>query len=183
MRAWAIGFAAVGTMLAQDSLTPSLGQPGPKTAAPQKTTLPPNEKFQAADFLLGTRMIEGTLGPGKSAEGLELVQAAATAKYVPALRYLGNLYELGTNEIPINNKLAALNYKECATTGVLDCQFSLGRVLVSDSLNRIEGMAWLELAAEHGSAEARELFTKELLFTPPAQLEQARAFKKILLPY
>ena len=65
---------------------------------------------------------------------------------------------------------------------MLECQFVLGRLLVSDSLYRVEGMAWLELAAERGSAEAKELFAKELAFTPEGQLKLARAMKKILLP-
>ena len=138
--------------------------------------------MRAADLRMGVRMIEGALTERNVARGLELLEGAAEAKYVPALVYLAGLYELGTNDIAINNKRSAGYYRQCANTGVIGCQYALGRVLVSDSLERVEGMAWLELAAERGSAEAHELFTRELAFTPPGQLEQARAMKRILLP-
>ena len=90
---------------------------------------------------------------------------------------LGEIYELGEDPIGLDRKQALRFYRMCAERGAIGCQLGLGRTLVADSLHRVEAMAWLELAAEGGSEDAKRLFADELLFTTAEQLKKARVLK------
>ncbi len=83
--------------------------------------------MRAGDVRTAVRMIEGTPIERNVARGLELLEGAAEAKYVPALLYLGGVYELGAGDIVIDNKRAGGYYRQCANTGVIGCQYALGR--------------------------------------------------------
>jgi TonB family protein len=135
---------------------------------------------QCDDFLNALRLLSGNGVTKDEAGGVRLLEAAAAKKLAEAQYRLASLYEYGDAGVTLDDKRATALYRACAH--LVRCQTGLGRVLVSDSMNRVEGMAWLDLAADGGSAEARELYTKELKFTPEPQREQARALKKILLP-
>ena len=135
-----------------------------------------------AKYFSGVDLLEGN-GVGKDeALAVPRIQAAAAMGLAEAQLRLAGLYEYGDAGVGLDSKRSGDLYRECANVGLMRCEAGLGRVLISDSLHRVEGMAWLELAAENGSAEAKELFAKELEYTPADQQAQARALKKILLP-
>ena len=134
------------------------------------------------DFSTAVRMLEALGDETTQARGRELMESTAARDFPAAQHRLAMLYEYGDAGSPLDNRRAEEHYRICATAGLARCQAGLGRVLVSDSVKRVEGMAWLELADDGGSAEAHELFTKELQFTAADQQEQARLMKKILLP-
>src|SRR4051794_38081319 len=114
MRLWAVNLALAGALLAQDagkslpSLRTTIG-PGASTGetkrAISRISGPKVEEDQlrAADVRMGARLIEGAPAERNVARGLELLERAGAAKYMPALLYLGGLYELGTDDVTINN--------------------------------------------------------------------------------
>jgi TonB family protein len=134
------------------------------------------------EFLRGVSLLEGKGRAKDEVAGVRLIETTAAMDLVEAQLRLASLYEYGDSGVTLDSKHSENLYRACAKAGLMRCQAGLGRVLISDSLHRMEGLAWLELASDNGSTEAKELFTQELKFTPADQQAQARALKKILLP-
>lgn len=129
---------------------------------------------------LGKRLLES----GAIEKGLPLLRDAATLGNRAAQFYLGGRYESG-QDVEQDQERAQRYFRLCGAAGEAACQFRVGRLLLSDSSRSdrdlIEGVAWLELAAEKDLAPARELLDKEQPGLTPEQRKQIQDLKSHLI--
>ena len=101
------------------------------------------------------------------AEAVNHFESAAELDYAPALFNLGVSYARGYGGQK-NYREAAKLYKEAAQKGSVDAQYSLGLMYsqgIGVKKDLVESFVWLDIAKEHGFAEAAEVqgWVEELL--------------------
>ena len=99
-------------------------------------------------------------------KGRQLLEKAAKDHNNPDAQYfLGRAYESGTNGFDVDTDDAVKYYRMCSSATML-CQLGAGRSLLHKKKRRdknlTEAVAWLELAAEQDSQEARDLLAQEV---------------------
>src|SRR4029077_21267628 len=118
----------------------------------------------AAMYETGRMMLEGRRLPKDSDKGLELVRNAAVLRNRQAQFFLGAAYENG-DVLPANPDQARQYYRMCAVAGDAHCQVRLARLLLErpgrQEREYLQAIAWLELAAEQGSMQARKMLEPE----------------------
>lgn len=117
--------------------------------------------------------------PG-SAEGLAEMERAASLGSAQAQYFLG-----GRPSAAAGDRERAVRYlRLCAAAQVAACQFRLGRLLLDSAAHRepqrLEGIAWLALAAERGMAESGAAADAELARLTPEQREWVRTLQRQL---
>jgi TPR repeat protein len=109
---------------------------------------------------------------------MNLVRRAADFGSVEAQYLLGDAYEHGEGGVPDPDR-ARQYFRLCAAGGESMCQRRLGLSLLRAGRDRdtLEAVAWLELSAEHGDAEAKTMVEKELATLAPDQASRAAKLK------
>jgi len=116
-----------------------------------------------------------------------MIRSAAILGSVQAQYFMGSAYEHGNPDFgfPQNQDSARQFYRLCAASGVMQCQFRLGDLLLNGSKAEErdipQAIAWLELSADQGEPQARMLADRSRASLTPAQLKQVEAFKKQLV--
>lgn len=116
--------------------------------------------------------------PG-SVEGLAEMEHAASLGSAPAQYFLGSRLSAAADP-----ERAVRYFRLCAASQVAACQFRLGRLLLHGAAlresDRLEGIAWLALAAERGMDESRGAADAELARLTPEQREWVRTLQRQL---
>jgi TonB family protein len=138
-----------------------------------------HKKYAPALFYLGALSLEGKFVSKDPAQGVTLWREAATLGDAHAQYQLANKYEVGDG-VERDFDSAIRYFRLCAASGTPMCQFRLGKLLLSryradDNLrkttlnspkpnrrNIVEAIAWLELAADHGIAPAKEMLENRI---------------------
>ena len=113
-------------------------------------------------------------------KGLEEIRQAATLGSPQAQLDLGNRYESGDGVAPESDR-ARRYFRLCAAQGIETCQYRLGASLLNrpdrSESDYIQAIAWLELAAEKGLADAKNTASKEVPGLTQAQSNWVSALK------
>jgi TPR repeat protein len=106
----------------------------------------------------GRMMMEGRRLPIDTEKGLELMRNAAVLGQKRAQFHLGVAFETGDG-VPQDLNEARQYFRLCAAAGEPPCQVKLAKLLLErpgrQERDYIQAIAWLQLAAEHGSMHAR----------------------------
>ena len=80
--------------------------------------------------------------------GLNMLKEASVLGSTQAQYLLGHRFELG-DDVEKDLPRAMRHFRLCGAKGVAACQYRLGRLMIEDPLerNRIQGIAWMELAS------------------------------------
>jgi TPR repeat protein len=142
------------------------------------------QNHAGAMYETGRMMMEGRRLPVDTEKGLELVRNSAVLGERRAQFYLGVAYENGDG-VPQSTDRARQYYRLCARRGEAECQTRLARLLLGrpDRQERdyVAAIAWLELADEHGSAEARILLDRERPGLTPKEISWVASVKRELV--
>jgi len=130
------------------------------------------KNYGPALYEVAHRRIDGNGLPQDVDQGLKEMRAAATLGSPQAQFQLGNRYEKGDG-VPRELDRARRYYRLCATQGLALCQYRLGRLLydaqVRPERDYLQAIALLQLAAEQGLAEAKQLASAEAPKLTPEQ--------------
>jgi TonB family protein len=123
-----------------------------------------NRNHPAAMYDAGRMMMEGKRLPVDTDKGLELMRNAAVLGNKRAQFHLGIAYENGHDVTPDLDR-ARRYFRLCAALGEPPCQVHLAKLLLEQPEHRdhdiVQAIAWLELAAEHGSMQARMILEEQ----------------------
>ena len=97
---------------------------------------------------LGNRYLKGEGVPQDKNHGLDMLKEASVLGSTQAQFQLGQRFEIG-DSVEKDLPRAMRHFRLCAAKGVAACQYRLARLLIEDPLerNRIQGIAWMELAS------------------------------------
>lgn len=125
---------------------------------------------------LGQLELEGKLVPRNEADGWRLIQRAAFFGSLSAQQALGERDERRGN---FND--AKWFFRMCAARSVAVCEYGLGKLLVSgpgvNPNSFSQGVAWLELAKDHGYKEADLLYRESAAKLSSIQLDWVAALE------
>lgn len=131
------------------------------------------QRYGPALYEVALANLTGDRLPKDPAKGLESMQNAAKLGSGPAQRYLGNAYEAGDG-VPMDLEKSRQYFRLCAAADDAACQFRLGQSLLdhSDHPDRdyVQAIAWLQLAANHGTTGATTMLEREDARLTPAQV-------------
>jgi TonB family protein len=131
------------------------------------------KNYGPALYEIAIRQIEGRDLPKDIEKGLETMRQASLLGSVQAQFHLGHRYEKG-NGVPRELDRARRYFRLCAAQGIALCQFRLGLLLLDSPArperDSMQAVAWLQLAAEQGVSEAKNLASTE---APKLTAEQA----------
>jgi hypothetical protein len=140
--------------------------------------------YPAAMYEIGRRMIEGRRLPKDPEKGLELVRNAAVLRNRPAQFYLGAAYVTGEN-VPKDPERALQYFRLCAAAGETPCQVQFAKLLLDrpDRQERdlVQAIAWLQLAAEHDSVEARVILDQQHIALSAKEISWVNKIKPQLM--
>jgi TonB family protein len=144
----------------------------------------------AAEKLYGPAMYEiarmyingGRLGRDPE-KGFRMMRDAALLGSQNAQFFLGASYELGTG-IEKDPEAAQRHFRLCAAGGVAMCRLRLAMLLIGrgerSERDYVQGLAWCELAADQGLAEARQVLEREAARMTPEQRSDVARMKEYL---
>lgn len=120
--------------------------------------------YAPAMFDTGRMLLEGRRLERDPEKGLELVRNAAILHNRGAQFFLGSEYEDG-GLLPQSADQARQYFRMCAVQGETVCQVRLAKLLLDkqdrEERDYLQAIAWLEIASEHGNAQATLLLTPE----------------------
>ena len=123
--------------------------------------------YGPALYFVGKKMISEN-----DERGLSRIREAAGLGSTGAQFTMGALYEEGT-KVDVDLAKAKRYFRLCASAAVPDCELRLGKILIKEPQRKesdwMQGIAWLELAAGHGLAPAKELAEAEEAKLTPEQ--------------
>lgn len=138
------------------------------------------KNYGPALYEIASRRIEGRDLPKDANRGLEEMRKAATFGSSQAQFYLGDRYEQARDISPDPEK-ARQFFRLCAAQDVGRCRYRLGVLLLNApgrrERDRIEAVAWLQLAGEQGLAEAKDLAERESMKLTPAQAKAVNSLR------
>ena len=107
---------------------------------------------------LGNRYLKGEGVPQDKNRGLDMLKEASVLGSTQAQFQLGQRFETG-DSAEKDLARAMRHFRLCAAKGVAACQYRLARLLMEDPLerNRIQGIAWMELASVEIAEADREI--------------------------
>lgn len=120
-------------------------------------------KYGPAMFALAMTYIETKDASRSSQEIRDMIHTAAVLGSAPAQYFMGSAYQYGNPTLSFrqDEESARQFYRLCAAAGQMACQFRLGDLLLNrpnaQERDVVQGMAWLELSAGQGDAEAKTL--------------------------
>lgn len=122
------------------------------------------KSYAPAMYEQGRMLLEGRRLEKDPDRGLELVRNAAVLHNRAAQFYLGSEYEQG-GLLPQSPEQARQYFKLCALQGETVCEVRLAKLLIDkearEERDYLQAIAWLELAAERGDAQAHLLLDPE----------------------
>lgn len=137
------------------------------------------KNYGPALYTLGLMNIEGKGMPADFEKGMQMMRDAAVLGSFHAQFFLASHYERG-DSVPKELDRAQRYYRLCATSGTPMCQFRLGKLLLErpgrQEFEYTQSLAWLELAADHGIVEAKNIVQTE---TPKLTEQQTAWVKKL----
>ena len=123
-----------------------------------------NQGYPAAMYDTGRMMMEGRRLPVDTEKGMELMRNAAVLGNKRAQFHLGVAFENG-RDVPQDLDRARQYFRLCAGLGEAPCQVRLAKLLLERPDRRerdvVQAVAWLELAAEHGSMQAKMMLDEK----------------------
>ncbi len=135
-------------------------------------------------YYVAIRRIEGRELPLDVERGVKEMLRAAKMGSQSAQFYAGNLYEKG-EKVERNPGKAKDNYRLCAARGVAMCQYRLANLMLEGSevreKDRIQALAWLQLAAEQGVVLAVQRASQEITNLQAEQVRRVKAMKAELV--
>jgi len=135
-------------------------------------------------FDLGLDYCEGKGVPQDAEKGMHMIRDASVLGSYAAQVYLGNYYERGAGGSRDPDR-ARRSFRLCAATGHADCQVRLAKLLLElarrPDHDYVQAIAWLELAADQGQAEAQDLVMKEGPGLTPEQVSASVRLKAQLV--
>jgi TonB family protein len=114
-------------------------------------------------FVLGKLVLDGRGLEQDPVKGMKLIRDASMMGSRGAQEFLGLKYETGDAATPADTERARYYCRLCASHGSPACQLHLGRLLApaaGKGGDRIQALAWLELARASGENEADALTAK-----------------------
>jgi TonB family protein len=123
-----------------------------------------DKHYGPALFYWGRLKMAGQFMPKDEAAGMKLIRDAASLGSVDAQMLLGRKYESGQG---VEKDLARSRhyFRLCAASAVPECQYRLARLLLSEpdrsERSFLQAVAWLQLASDHGFAEAKAMADSE----------------------
>jgi TonB family protein len=138
------------------------------------------KNYGPALYEIATRRIEGRGLPKDAERGLEEMRQAAVLGSPQAQFYLGIRYETGSG-VPRELDRAGRYFRQCAARGAGLCQYRLGNLLFKapgrPERDYIQAIAWLQLAAEQGVPEAKDIVSRETALLTPEQTIWVKTLK------
>lgn len=138
-----------------------------------------DKNYGPALFEVGLASYEGKWGAAEKDRGMRMIHDAAILGSYQAQFFLGDRDEWGTDG-PIDLGRARRYFGLCASAGQAACQLRLAKLLLGLSNRQerdyIQAVAWLQLAADQGQPEARNLIDTE---APQLNPEQNNWVKKL----
>lgn len=135
-------------------------------------------------YYVAIRRIEGRELPLDVERGVKELRQAAKMGSQSAQFYAGSLYEKG-EKVERNPGKAKDNYRLCAARGVAMCQYRLANLMLEDSgdreRDRIQALAWLQLAADQGLALAVDRAPREITNLKAEELQRVKVMKAELV--
>ena len=139
------------------------------------------KNYGPALYEVAIRRMDGSDLPHDVDKGLKEMRAAATLGSPQAQFYLGYRYEKGDG-VPLELDRARGYFRLCAAQGLALCQYTLGRLLydapVRPERDYLQAIALLQLAAEQGLAEAKQLASGEAPKLTPEQSAWVATLKR-----
>lgn len=188
---------AIGTILnlSQQKLPAAMYQEGMWKAKGDRLPRNPEEgwaliekaaakNYGPAIYEIGIRRIEGIDLAKNEEKGLGELREAATLGSIQAQFYLGDRYQKGSG-VPIDLDRARRYFRLCSAQGVSVCQYRLAKLLLEkkDRAERdyVQAVALLQLAADGGLKEARDVAAKEAADLTPSQSKWVQGLKAQLV--
>jgi TonB family protein len=142
------------------------------------------KNYGPALYEVAIRQLEGRDLPQDSEKGSDTMRQSAMLGSPQAQFYLGDKYEKGDG-VPREVDRARRYFRLCATQGIALCQYRLGSLLLDnpDRLERdyVQAVAWFQLAAGQGMAEAQQIATRETANLTPGQSTWVNTLKAQLV--
>jgi len=139
-----------------------------------------DKNYAPAMFLLGKLQLAGTLVPKDARAGLALIRAAAVLGSANAQEFLASKYQSGSG-VEQDVEKAKRYFRLCAASATPECQLALAKLLLNPrdrpESHVLEGVAWLRLAAGHGSAEAKKMADLEAAHLDESQKKSVSRFE------
>ena len=135
-------------------------------------------------YEVGKMYLEGRELPADSSKGMQMIRDAAVMGSLGAQLYLGAQAEAGKG-VPQDLSAARRYYRLCAAAGEAACQVRLAKLLLRQPQRAereyVQALAWLELAAERGSSEAKGMLDNEHSNATPERVKWVGSLKAQLL--
>jgi hypothetical protein len=128
-----------------------------------------------AQYLMAQIHQQGGHGVAKNLhQAISWYSKAASANYAPACYALGQIFERGIDINP-NYSQARIWYQKGALLQDLKSQHALAAMLLEGrggAKNQLQGLAWMQLAAQNGEAQAARYLQQQLkTLTPDMQFQ------------
>jgi TonB family protein len=133
-----------------------------------------DKDFGPALYEIGVMNVRGEGVARDTEKGLRLLRKASELGSVQAQYFLGGEYETGGMVAP-DAEQARHYFRLCAAAGQLMCQFRLAKLMlaVPDRSDYVQAIAWLQLAAEKGHVESKQMLAVEKPKMTPEQVTEA----------
>jgi TPR repeat protein len=144
-------------------------------------------KYGPAMFTVASASLEQKGNSKALKDGLEMMVDGAYLGSTEAQYFLGFASEHGNPDLSIrqDEDAARQYYRFCAAAGHGLCQYRLGDLLLNDpnpqERDVPQAIAWLELSADQGEAQAKILADRSRASLTPEQVKQVATFKKQLV--
>ncbi len=127
-----------------------------------------SQNYGPALFYLSQLVSAGAVSPDGAARARQLMEQAAAFGSSDAQHILAGMYESG-DQVQSNPDRALEYFRLCAGAGDVQCEFALGKDLLDSSTKDesqvFEAVAWLQVAAQSGQAQARAIVeTQKAMF-------------------
>ncbi len=168
--------------LVQTALWMKRGENLPKdeAAALARIQKAASKKYGPGMYELAMAWSRGELAAPTPDRIRKLLDQAAKSGSAPAQAELGNRYQQG-NGVDKNLRTSREYFRMCAADGFGACQLHLGAMLLAAGDDTVQGTAWVQLAAESGTAGAASLAEKSASVLTPEQQKQLAALKPRLV--
>jgi TonB family protein len=139
--------------------------------------------YGPALLFLGESEMRGIWVPKNPTKGLSLMRRAARVGDREAQLTLGEIYEKGVG-VTTDVHQAERYYRLCAGSGSPDCQLRLGKLLLGlphpNERDRLQAIAWLEIAGSHKLVAAQEIADSDMAKLTPRQTKQVQQLRRSL---
>ena len=142
-------------------------------------------RYGPSMYQIGRCQLSGTGVTADPTGGMQLIKDAAVLGSTQAQLYLGLAYEKGEG-MEQDSDRARRYFRLCAAARDYACQFKLAQSLLSrpqiSDHDAVQAMAWLELSADQGFAQAQALLVMERSKRNVEQLKAVPGKKRQLIP-